>query len=496
MTVAVNVMVTYGELDRILCRCASHCFSSTVPQSGAASSEGELKNETGPEGAQEGRRAEGDDPAILSDTAPAPGDRSNSQNRGEKSDVTLRASVVVPPKTDHHRESSATLYPPRPAEEEKQRVEQSERSASDAVLQRKDDDEVEDTAVLSERQEWQRIETVGREWLKSQVAAFVPPEVTSWPDPDSSVDRLFAKKFPSGQLLILEPEEPGGTYEVLHRGPVLGRGTRGIAFKGTMVATGEHFAVKLQFVRKSLFRRRSSLLRDLVKYLQQEFAVRNMLVAAYGEENVQKKGMVLPLTVRRRHAFGDFITTPFSFTMFWNFLVFYPLMKCTLGNLLLGPHWPREARLFVAKRLIEIAAALQRAGVLHRDIFESNILLQEGSGDIFFADFGDASGKHMQSDIDWIELQLAESSRLGHLVHYVYTGKTFTKFWKFRCTDNVLFRNEVNVKDVPPADKLIRNAIKALITCNKDKRILPQEITASIPFFRDEPEFYDSKGEV
>ncbi|KFH00337.1 protein kinase (incomplete catalytic triad) [Toxoplasma gondii VAND] len=494
MTVAVNAMVTYGELERIFCTCTSHYFCSTVPQSGAVTSEGELQNETGPEGAQEGRGMEGDDPTVLSDTARAPGDRSNAQNRGEKSDVNLHASVVVPRETDNHGEFSVTLYPPRPAEEDKQSMEQSERPESEAVLQAKDDDEVsEDNAVLSERQEWQRIETVGREWLKSQVAAFVPPDVTPWPDPDSSVDRLFAKKFPSGKLLILEPDEPGGTYEVLYRGPVLGRGTRGIAFKGTMVATGEHFAVKLQFVRKSLFRRRSSLLRDLVKYLQQEFAVRNMLVAAYGEENVQKKGMVLPLTVRRRHAFGDFITTPFSFTMFWNFLVFYPLMKCTLGNLLVGPHWPREARLFVAKRLIEIAAALQRAGVLHRDIFESKILLQEGSGDIFFADFGDASGKHMQSGIAWIELQLAESSRLGHLVYYVYTGKTFTKFWKFRCTDNVLFHNEVNVKDVPLADKLIRNAIKALITCNKDKRILPQEITASIPFFRDEPEFYESK---
>nr|CEL76833.1 TPA: protein kinase (incomplete catalytic triad) [Toxoplasma gondii VEG] len=404
-------------------------FSSTVSVvQGAVTSEGELQNETGPEGAQEGRGMEGDDPTVLSDTARAPGDRSNAQNRGEKSDVNLHASVVVPRETDNHGEFSVPLYPPRPAEEDKQSMEQSERPESEAVLQAKDDDEVsEDNAVLSERQEWQRIETV------------------------------------------------------LYRGPVLGRGTRGIAFKGTMVATGEHFAVKLQFVRKSLFRRRSSLLRDLVKYLQQEFAVRNMLVAAYGEENVQKKGMVLPLTVRRRHAFGDFITTPFSFTMFWNFLVFYPLMKCTLGNLLVGPHWPREARLFVAKRLIEIAAALQRAGVLHRDIFESKILLQEGSGDIFFADFGDASGKHMQSGIAWIELQLAESSRLGHLVYYVYTGKTFTKFWKFRCTDNVLFHNEVNVKDVPLADKLIRNAIKALITCNKDKRILPQEITASIP---------------
>ncbi|PHJ14772.1 protein kinase (incomplete catalytic triad), partial [Cystoisospora suis] len=249
-------------------------------------------------------------------------------------------------------------------------------------------------------QEWERIEKEGQRWVKSRVGEFVPKLVSSKPssffrllfaDQKTVVSSLLAKMLPEGKRFKLEPRAPGSELDEVVRGPVLGIGTRGVVFEGTMVSSGEKFAMKMQYVQKGFFGQWPTR-KEMVKEMQQELAVADILKHAYGPEGVLSKGLVLPVETRRIRGYGEFITHPFTRTLLWNNITIFPVMKCTLADLVKIPNWPREARLYVSKRLLEIIAAVHENGVVHSDIHEGNVLLKKGSGDVFFGDFYNRRG--------------------------------------------------------------------------------------------------------
>ncbi|PFH35786.1 protein kinase (incomplete catalytic triad) [Besnoitia besnoiti] len=332
-----------------------------------------------------------------------------------------------------------------------------------------------------------RIE-VGSAWVKTQVAAHLPPESSRKNNSISTIYKLLGKTLFEGNLFLFEQKEAGGTPEEFIRGPIIGAGACGLSIKGTFVSAGHDVAMKIHFSNTPCSKTNRSRLQGTKIQVDMELRVRDALAAAFGAENILTHGMVLSIgDARRVHGFPEMVKGAVSTAVLWNSVLVYPLMKCSLNDLLSVPGWPREARLYVAKRLIEILSSLHRAGVVDDDSHAGKVALKEGSGDLFFTDFGEHVSDGPVPNVSRRQRQLQEASHLGHLVYYAYTGKTCMPFWLFICTDNVPLDGTVDPIEVGPEELIIQDAIRAPLICNEHERILPQDITAATPLFRDEP---------
>lgn len=317
--------------------------------------------------------------------------------------------------------------------------------------------------------------------MKSQVAKHRFPFFR-----ESGAEALLAKVLPMGQMFKVEPYVGNPGEENVIRGLLLRRGTSYVVFEGTVLPSGKKFAMKMLHREKKFFASRRTAQNEVIADMTLELGVADIFNRAYGQENLLSKGLVLPVEVRRIRGQGDFITRFFSRTLFWNSVIYFPLMTCTLAELLSVPKWPREARLYVAKRLLEIGAAVLEAGVLHGDINERNVFHKEGSGEVFLGEFGPSNAKVSLSGKSFQDLYRNESTMLGWLMLRVYNGAVVRGSQSVSCSNSVSFSSADKLGASGPEDEVIRKAIRSLLTCTDEARKSAEDIVKVTPFFRRE----------